>query len=293
MTVAPRSHPDLRSLPDSHRQMRVSASVRKRLVLETASVDCDAAMMGGMDAGHPLGDRVRASVATTRAEGTAAVRFAPSRIDVQPSLAERLSERSVGLGAALGRFEALGRQVRSALRLSELQGPLGQIDFVHRRCLYATGEDGWKLTAPGVEYSGEPGAWERIPATDDVIPAIDPLWLLSVLDGVTDAADLGDEAVLGEPCRRYRASVSFSAVADQSQCRLARPSPTRDGADQLSVEAWLDRAGRIRRATCQHDPTLMMLELSEFGSPARIELPTADEIVWTAGDDPEDEPARH
>jgi hypothetical protein len=236
---------------------------------------------------------VRAGVEITRAEGTAAVRFAPSRIQVQPSLAEMVSERSPGLGAALERFEALGRQVRSVLALSELQGPLGQIDFMHRCCLYATGQDGWKLTAPGVEYSGQPGAWEKIPAADDAIPAIDPFWLLSVLDAVTDAADFGDEAVLGEPCRRYRASVSFSAVAAQSQRRLEQPSATRGGAHQLSVEASLDRAGRIRRATCHHDQTLMVLELSEFGSPAMIELPIAEEVVWTAGDDPEDEPAQH
>lgn len=237
-----------------------------------------------------MGGRVRAGVATTRAEGTAAVRFSPLRIDVQPSLAERLSERSPGLGAALERLEALGRQVRAALALSELQGPLGQIDFVHQRCLYAEGEDGWKLTAPGVEYSGEPGAWEKVPAADDVIPVIDPFWLLSVLDAVTDEAELDDEAVLGEPCCRYRASVSLSAAAAQSQRGLEQPSATRGGVDQLPVEAWLDRAGRIRRAICRRDPTLMVLELSEFGAPAMIELPTAEEIVWTAGDDPQAPP---
>ena len=251
-------------------------------------------MMGAMDAaGHPLGDRVRVSVQTTRAEGTAAVRFTPSRIDVQPSLAERLSERSPGLGAALERFEALSRQVRAALQVSELQGPLGQIDFVHQRCLYAEGEDGWTLTAPGVEYSGEPGAWEKVPAADDAIPVIDPFWLLSVLDAATDEAELGDEAVLGEPCCCYQASVSLSAAAAQSQRRLEQQSATRGGADRPPVEAWLDGTGRIRRVICRRGHTLMVLELSEFGAPAMIELPTAEEIVWTAGDDPEDEPAQH
>jgi hypothetical protein len=37
-------------------------------------------------------DRVRRSAEFTRAEGTAAVRFVPGRIDVQPGLGERFSE---------------------------------------------------------------------------------------------------------------------------------------------------------------------------------------------------------
>jgi hypothetical protein len=80
-------------------------------------------------------ERVRRSAQLTRAEGTAAIRFLRSRIELRPTLDERVSERSPGLGRAMRLVGGARREIMTALHVSEITGPPGRIDFVQERSL--------------------------------------------------------------------------------------------------------------------------------------------------------------
>jgi hypothetical protein len=224
---------------------------------------------------------VRNSVALAADDQTAALRFLPTRIHVQPSLDERVAERSPLLGKAMWAAGDMRQKAMTRLQISDIPGPAGRIDFKNERCLYCEDEDQWTLTAPGLEFMGEPGEWEQVVSDEDaLVDHIDPLWLLQLIAGVVEASEDGDEAVLGEPCKRYRTVASLPVASARSQRKMQPPSSRGDlDLNRLPIDVWVDAAGRIRRAILHRDQSLTLLELSNFGEPGAIDLPESDEIL--------------
>jgi hypothetical protein len=226
-------------------------------------------------------DRVRRSAEFTRAAGTAALRFAPARIDVQPGLGEQFSESHPNLVKTARMINRSTRDVMSRLRVSELPGPFGRIDFQRERCLYFAGGEGWRLSAPGLEFVGEPGRWEQVVLNDDSLERGDPLWLLALIGASIDATDKGSDSVLGERCQRYAAVASFPIAVEQTERSLQPPRQNCATVDveRLPIDVWLDRAGRIRRAIVRCGNLLTILELSDFGVVEHVALPATGEIL--------------
>lgn len=224
-------------------------------------------------------ERVRASVALTRAERTAELRFLPSVLDSGGSLEAMLGERSPRLAEGFRVLQGVLNDVRSHLNVSDIPGPPGRIDFVHDRALYRGG-GAWVLTAPGWNFIGEPGEWEADALDDDTLGDDEPSWLLELIAAATTATDDGNETVRGIGCRRYGAVASFALASEQAKRSLG-PRRTIGHVDpeELAIDVWLDEAGRITRAILHGDPTLMRLEFSDFGGPGLIELPTSDEFL--------------
>jgi hypothetical protein len=224
---------------------------------------------------------VRNSVVLAGGERTAALRFLSTRIHVQPSLDERLAEPSPLLGEAIRAVGDIRQEAMTRLQISEIPGPVGRIDFANQRCLYCEDEDQWTLTAPGLEFMGEPGEWEQVVSDDDtLVDHIDPLWLLQLIAGVVEASEDGHEAVLGEPCKRYRTVANLAVARAESKRKMEPPSSRGDlDLNRLPVDVWVDSAGRIRRAILHGDHSLMSLELSDFGLPDAIDLPDADDLL--------------
>lgn len=224
---------------------------------------------------------VRNSVVLARSERTAALRFLPTRIDVQPSLDERLADRSPQLSKAIRALGGVRQEAKTRLQISEIRGPVGRIDFANQRCLYSEDDDRWTLTAPRLEFMGEPGGWEQVVSEDDTLVGhIDPLWLLELIAGVVEASDDGGESVLGEPCSRYATVASFAVASAQSERPMEPPSSRGSlDLDRLPIDVWVDTTSRMRRAILHGDQTLMMLELSDFGGPDPIDLPGPEEIL--------------
>jgi len=228
---------------------------------------------------------VRDSVALTAGERTAALRFLPTRIRVQPSLDERVAERSPLLGQAMRAAGDMRQRAMTRLQISDIPVPAGRIDFKNQRSLYCEDEGQWTLTAPGLEFMGEPGEWEQVVSDDDaLVDHIDPLWLLQLIAGVVEASEDGQEAVLGEPCKRYRTVASLAVATAQSKRKMEPPSSRGNlDLDRLPIDVWVDDAGRIRRAILHGDHSLMLLELSDFGRPDPIDLPDPDDVVSDDG----------
>jgi len=226
-------------------------------------------------------ERVRRSAQLTRAEGTAAIRFLPSRIELRPTLEERVSERSPGVARAMRGVGGARREIMTSLQISEITGPPGRIDFVQERSLYAEDEDQWVLHTPGVEFMGAPGEWERVVAEDHAVQAHEPLWLLRMIAAATDARYEQPDPVLGVRCDRYTVFASFELAARQAARPIEPPTDTPGKLDleRLPIDLWLDDAGRVRRAIFHTEPILMMLELSDFGQPDPIELPRPEEVL--------------
>jgi hypothetical protein len=136
------------------------------------------------------------------------------------------------------------------------------------------------LAAPGVEFVGEPGVWEKVVVADSMFEGhIDPIWLLELIAAAVEAQDEGPEAVFGEPCQHYDVTASFGTAFAQAKRTMGPPDGTGNlDYERLSIDVWLDHQGRITRAVFHGDNILRMLELSGFGGPKPIELPTAEEI---------------
>ncbi|HEX4108796.1 MAG TPA: hypothetical protein VHX88_11715 [Solirubrobacteraceae bacterium] len=227
--------------------------------------------------------RMCASVARTEAERSARMQFLPW-VKLGPSyedVLERRPRRGAGL-LGLGRFLPLAVRAgaRQAAVLELAHEGLGHIDFRAERCLYSAGE-GYRLFAPGRNYTGRPGEWELEeyePLTVD-----EPFWLLAVLARAARAEAVERGGVRGVECVRYRGSATFSEVGE-SVARTIVAWPTHAGpARELAVEAWLDEEGRIRRATCRAGRTRMLLELFDFGRAEPIALPAPEELRPASG----------
>jgi hypothetical protein len=228
-------------------------------------------------------ERVRASVELTRAERTAELRFLPSVLDSAGSFEAMLKERSPRLAEGLRVLQGVVHDVMSHVNVSDIPGPSGRIDFAHDRALYRGG-GAWVLTAPGWNFIGEPGEWEADALDDATLGDDEPFWLLELIAAATAATDDGSDTVRGTACRRYGTVASFALASEQARRPLG-PRRTIAHVDpkQLGIDVWLDEAGRIRRAILHGDPTLMKLELCEFGRPDSIDLPTPDEFLSPDG----------
>jgi hypothetical protein len=236
---------------------------------------------GHLDDVHGYAEAVRKSVELVRAERTAALRFLPSLIDSEPPLDERLAEVAPLVGRGLRVLGAIRRQVMTRLQISEIPGPLGRTDFINERSLYDGGGQGWTLTAPGLEFVGEPGEWERVVLEDETLVGyVDPMWLLELIAAAVEAIPEGAELVVAEPCTRFATLASLSRARDRSARPMESPSSRgRLDVERVPVDVWLDADGRIRRGVMRADRTLMILELSDFGGPQPIDLPKPGEVL--------------
>jgi hypothetical protein len=229
---------------------------------------------------------LRESVARTQASGTAALRFVSSQSGGSGGLAGALVDGGHSASAmALGAMDRLARQVRSRAGISEIGGRPGVADFQQQRFLYAQGDDddpNLTLFAPGLEYSSGPDDWELVRRDADVIGQAEPAWLLAAIVGVVEAHREGNEKVRGQAATCYAVTVSFSEAAGRMMRTLERPwTGTADvDLNALPCRVWLDSQGRIVKAVLQRGGA-MMLELSDFGAPERVELPNPDS-VWSA-----------
>lgn len=216
-------------------------------------------------------------------EGAEIVRHALSRtLEAQSARFEfRMHFRPMELGryaspagcsllAGLG--SAVGTVMRTAFRLLTRHSlsAEGVIDFPGRRLMmdfgcYAV------LVAEGRRWSGRSGRpIATLPA--DVFPAgsHDPLWLLDMLQGVTEAQHGGNEMLGERRCRQFSARVDLSRAAELSPDHLALP-PAKHYGDLLAVplQVWIDEDTQISRILMESDITELTLALLEYG----VELP--------------------
>lgn len=218
---------------------------------------------------------VRASIARTRAEGTAAVRYREHGVWGGASLVRWLEEPTSGdPGGILRRLDA----TRAVDGIQTVDGPAGQIDLDGDRALYAVG-DWWTLFIDGNSYIGEPGDWE-LDEEGDALGPEEPQWLLALLVGCVEAEDCGVIEVGGVRWRHYRAACDLSR-ADSGTGRVVLPPLSREDLDlsRLPVDVWLDGDGRVRRAVFHNGQYRTVLELSEFGVPMRVVPPEPGEIL--------------
>jgi hypothetical protein len=224
--------------------------------------------------------RVQASVATTKAQRTARLRYAAGLSWWRPSsFADALAARHHPAADKVKRIEGTLRVALSPERVPSIRGPEGQIDFENQRSLYGHDKSNLKLHAPGRSYVGEPGEW-YVADKPDELWVDDPFWLLAILEATVEAVAQGDEAAGGTPCHLYTGFADFD-VAGAIGGRVVNPPPP-DGRDlsRMPIEVWLDDAGRIRRAL-RHGikKSVTQIEMWAFGAPDPIELPPPGKIL--------------
>lgn len=222
--------------------------------------------------------RVTASVPATEATGTARLRYVTHMKSVLPSIANALAakhETAVPALRVAGRV--YGRLVAQARRTSSLPGPDGVIDFMNRRSMYSAGSY-WRLFADGRDYSGEPGEWwvaERTTLYDD-----DPFWPLMLLASTSEVTADTDETVRGVACRRYDGYADFLGSQDANSALAAPLHARQQELSKLPVQVWLDDDGRIRQAIYWGEDELQTrIELSDYGVPTPVELPSQHELA--------------
>jgi hypothetical protein len=135
-------------------------------------------------------------------------------------------------------------------------------------------DDHWIAMGGGV---GNPFARRRGPE--------DPLWILEALTIAGEAAPRSEqpELVRGEPCARVPFEIDLRTGGTQlDEARMRALS------DRLRGDVWIDGENRVRRATWKRPyrgrprspfklPPVTLwrtVELWDFGTPVRIELPT-------------------
>jgi hypothetical protein len=237
---------------------------------------CDALDVSGPD---DLAERIRQSVATTAAEGTARIRFVPNRIvgrSFDSVLAGRSSPRTT---AVFGLAKRVVKRGLAAVPQSSTESGFaaGQVDFAQQRSVYNRGNF-WKLCAPGRDYIGRPGEWEA--DEHEGIVFDEPFWLLGLVGATVDAVDDATEWVRGVECRRYRCAADFKRASVDAERVMASPVwGDRADPERLTVDVWLDDHGRIRRAVFHEERSETSLELFDFGEPLPIRLPAPSEIL--------------
>ncbi|MGH2395184.1 MAG: hypothetical protein ACRDGH_17115 [Candidatus Limnocylindria bacterium] len=222
----------------------------------------------------PLTDVVRARERTLAA-GSARIQlvseliFRSSPRDQMASAFSRLTWRTA---KAVGRM--LMRTVFRKLDFRRMTAE-GVIDMPGRRYRLAQGHYAW-LYAEGKLWPG----WSRRaiatlePWEEDEPRPPEPLWLLDLLAGVTDATEIGTEVVRGTPCRHLRVVVDASRASQAIPGGV--PVPARPSFEELlalPMEVWIDDS-RLRRVYFRRDRHgAETMELWDFGL-------TIDEQDW-------------
>ena len=226
--------------------------------------------------GADSAQRVRNSVITTEAAGTARVRYVCGMLSALPSLVDAVGRHHPTTAVIL---RLVGRASRRMVpeSSSSLPGPDGVIDFRNSRAMYSHGAF-WQLIADGQDYSGHPGEWWVGPADD--VSEENPFWLLGLLAATAEVTTETDETIRGVRCRRYDAFADFHH-ARQTDPALA--APLRDGQQDLSklpIQVWVDSAGLIREAVYwREDDWQTRIQLSDHGVPDPVEVPNEHELV--------------
>lgn len=96
--------------------------------------------------------------------------------------------------------------------------------------------------------------------------------------GLRDVEFLGEESVDGETLERYRLTVDFSAAAK------AQGMPRMQGAPEtVDYDMWLDEDALLRRMELDITQVAVVMEMSDWGEPVRIEAPARRQIVQAPG----------
>jgi len=153
------------------------------------------------------------------------------------------------------------------------QPAVGVLDFAAHRCMYGyPGKSEVTVVVKDKQWAGASGTAAQALAPT-AASAIQPLWLIDLVRGITEAQAEGEEACDGHMCRRFSAHADLNRAADEVPYQMALPQ----GIDQIAkltripVEVWMDTEGlirRIRHARRQPHrarPDTSTLELREFG----------------------------
>jgi hypothetical protein len=220
---------------------------------------------------------VRAAVARTRREGTAALRYREHVVWLRQSLAQWLEDPSgEHQHSFLRRLDAWRAKTLDGLHT--LDGPVGQIDLDGDRSMYSVGQ-GWTLCVDGRSYIGEPGEWELDEETDALTPQ-EPQWLLAVLEGCSRAEDRGLIKLGTTQWHHYRAGCDLSHATSGTGRQVRPPCFVEDlDLTDLLIDVWLDLDGRVQRAVFHERPERTILELSNFGAAPCVVPPLFSEIL--------------
>lgn len=124
---------------------------------------------------------------------------------------------------------------------------------------------------PGDQNSPFAGMLDQMP--------LDPRDSVEAFDsGLRDVEFLGEESVDGETLERYRLTVDFSAAAK------AQGMPRMQGAPEtVEYDMWLDEDALLRRMELDIMQVAVVMEMSDWGEPVRIEAPARRQILQAPG----------
>jgi len=154
----------------------------------------------------------------------------------------------------------------------QMEEPLqlwGVLDLKAHRCMYSLiGTSKTILVVRGQRWEGDSGS-----AVADLTPRPagtgQPLWLLDLVRGVTEAKAQGEEALYGETTRRFTAYASLERAVRAAPY----PMPGANASDlvvdhnRLALQLWVDSDGCIRRIYIRYSFAPMTLDLLAFGTP--------------------------
>ena len=175
--------------------------------------------------------------------------------------APRRSPLNAGLRAVGAVVGSVGKA--AFLLLLRKQSAEGVLDVANDRYMMDLG--GYAMLGIGPHrWSGRSG---REIAT---LPEIrrtrwEPLWLLAMLEGATEAEPTGTETVHGVVCRRFAVCADVTrAAAAVGRDLLLPAAETYSDLLRVPLECWLDDEGRIRRVVLETGNTVLGLDLLAF-----------------------------
>ena len=196
-------------------------------------------------------------------------------------------ENEPNLAGAAERTEARGSSAFALTVVQSLGGRSqtytceGAADYAEKRMRLVCGDEGEFLAIGDTYYArgwtsssvGLPPdrPWVRIPIEDDEDSPheLAPGVLLTKLRAASiETERLGEGDVRGVGTARYRMTVRCEEAA------LECP-----GAETAEVEVWIDDDGLVRRAVFDDDGAHVTAEYFDFGIPAEVAEPPADEVA--------------
>jgi hypothetical protein len=188
----------------------------------------------------------------------------------------RLSRLLRRLGAVAGRglWWAVRRLVDRWTRKMAAQLHPGVVDFAGHRCMYGP----YKATRAREEavvvvedrkWSGAPGTpLDRLAAED--AGAMQPLWLIDLLGGITEGQRQAREVLGGARCTRFAAHANLCRAGEALAYQVAVPTGIKRLGDleKIPVELWIDEEGYLRRiqhSSGEGGEWTLTLDLSDFG----------------------------